>query len=68
MNEFDVSVFIPTLNAENHLRLMTPVLTKALNPSQIFIVDSSSTDETISIAQQYDIKTRSIRRHEFNHS
>jgi rhamnosyltransferase len=67
MNEFDVSVFIPTLNAENHLRLMTPVLTKALNPSQIFIVDSSSTDETISIAQQYDIKTRSIRRHEFNH-
>ncbi len=67
MSEFNVSIFIPTLNAENYLESILTDLNKALNPSQTFIVDSSSTDETINIAKQHNIQFRIIQRHEFNH-
>lgn len=67
MSEFNISVFIPTLNAEDYLESIFSVLTKSLKPFQILIVDSSSSDKTINIAQKYDIQTHSIQRNEFNH-
>jgi rhamnosyltransferase len=67
ISKLNVSVFIPTLNAEDHLDVMLSVLTKVLNPSQIFIVDSSSVDKTIDIAQHHGVQLSSIKRNQFNH-
>lgn len=67
MSRLNVSVFIPTLNAEKYLKLSAPILHKALDISQVLIIDSSSTDETINIARQYNIQLHSIHRNEFNH-
>lgn len=67
MYAHSTSIFIPTLNAEKYLLRLLPLLTKAICPSQIFIVDSSSTDETIAIANDFKVCTHSIQRNEFNH-
>ncbi len=67
MSELNVSVLIPTLNAEKYLRLTLEILTQVLNSSQVLIVDSASTDKTVDIARQYGIRVHSIQRSEFNH-
>jgi rhamnosyltransferase len=67
MDDIKVSIFIPTLNAEHYLKLMLPLLTKALNPACIFIIDSSSSDKTIDIAQEFNVQIFTIQRNEFNH-
>lgn len=63
-----VSVIIPTLQAENHL----PILLQSLNtqnhvPSEIIIVDTCSTDQTQAIAKQHNCKIYTIQRKEFRH-
>lgn len=63
-----ISIIIPTLNAEAHL----PTLIKSLNeqtikPLEIIIIDSKSTDQTISLAKENDCKAILIKRSEFRH-
>jgi rhamnosyltransferase len=62
-----VSIFIPTLNAEKYLLELLPLLTKAISSFQIFIVDSTSTDKTIDIANDHKVQVHTIQRNEFNH-
>jgi rhamnosyltransferase len=63
-----VSIFIPTLNAQAHLKLMLPILTSSeVETSNIIIVDSSSSDKTADICHQFGIQFHSIQRNEFNH-
>lgn len=69
----DVSIIIPTLNAEKYLgRLLTAIESQSLPPTEILIVDSSSTDATPLIVQSASIRNSSIRfvsiaREEFGH-
>jgi rhamnosyltransferase len=67
MNPCSASIIIPTLNAEKYLEAMLPSLIKSISPSKIFIIDSSSTDKTINIVHEYNLRFHLIQRHEFNH-
>lgn len=63
----NIGVLIPTFQAAKHLsRCLAPLIASPLNP-RILIVDSSSTDETVSIAQSMGVETLTIPQKEFNH-
>ncbi|WP_394542404.1 glycosyltransferase family 2 protein [Priestia aryabhattai] len=68
-----ISVLIPTYNAQRHIQvLLTKLLQQELQSNQeleIIIVDSSSTDNTISIieAEYPSVKYRVIKNNEFDH-
>lgn len=62
-----IGIVIPTLNAAKLLsKCLPPILASSLKP-RILIVDSASTDETLTIAKQFSIETISIERKDFNH-
>jgi rhamnosyltransferase len=67
MHSDSTSIFIPALNAEKYLKQLLPILTKAISSSQIFVIDSSSTDKTVDIAIDYKVQVHSIPRKAFNH-
>lgn len=63
-----VSVVIPTLNAASEIgRLIGALEVQSLKPVEILVVDSSSDDETVSIAREHGAKTHVIPREDFNH-
>ena len=63
------ALIIPTLNAATDIgRLLSAVLAQTLPPSEILIVDSSSEDETVSIASRVPgVRCIVIPRAEFDH-
>lgn len=62
-----IGVAVLTLNAEKHLfRCLSPFLQSSLKP-KILVVDSSSTDGTISEAKKLGVEILSIDRNDFNH-
>lgn len=62
-----VGIAILTLNAASTLPYcLTPLLMSPLKP-QILIIDSSSTDDTLTIAKQFGIETKVIEKADFNH-
>jgi rhamnosyltransferase len=62
-----IGIVIPTFQAAKHLPLcLGPLIQSRLKP-RILIIDSSSTDETISIAQAMGVETLTIPQTEFNH-
>jgi len=62
-----IGVFIPTWNAAKHLpHCLPPLLQSPLKP-KILIIDSSSKDNTVAIAQSFGIQTEIIPQKEFNH-
>jgi rhamnosyltransferase len=74
MNEFSteqnlkVSVIIPTLNAEDCLpRLLASLNIQSLQADEIIVIDSSSDDQTIEIAQGEGVRWERIPRELFNH-
>lgn len=63
-----ISVIIPTLEAGASLgQLLSALLAQDMPPSEILVIDSSSTDNTVSIAQRSGARTIVIPRHDFNH-
>jgi rhamnosyltransferase len=62
-----VSVIIPTLNAETRLNLLISSLNVQTIECQIIIVDSSSSDNTASIAESRKLKLVTISNIAFNH-
>ena len=65
----NISVVIPTLNAEKELdNLLTKLETQTHPPDEILVIDSSSEDNTITIAKKHS-KTRihTISQNQFNH-
>lgn len=59
---------IPTLNAGNHLKaLLSAIRQQTLPPDNSLIIDSGSTDETVSIASEAGAAVHAIPRTEFNH-
>jgi rhamnosyltransferase len=63
-----VTVVIPTYNASRHLDAQLKVLgTQSLKDLDILIIDSSSSDETMSIANRHGVETVVIPKQEFDH-
>ncbi len=63
----DVAVIIPTLNGGQDLEQVLPRLTKAVDPSQIWIIDSGSKDKTVELSKQHRVNIYPIERGSFNH-
>jgi rhamnosyltransferase len=63
-----VSVIIPTLNAGPSIgTLVSTLRSQDFAPSEIIVIDSSSADNTVSVAEESGAKTIVIPRHAFNH-
>ena len=61
------SVIIRAFNEEKHIgRLLSGILQQTVRPAEIVLVDSGSTDATLSIAAQYPVRVVSIRPDEFS--
>jgi rhamnosyltransferase len=64
---FDIAVLIPTLNGERYLQQVLPQLVDAVDPSQVWIIDSASRDKTVELCKQYHVNIYPIERRKFNH-
>jgi rhamnosyltransferase len=63
----DISVVIPTYNADSYLpRLLTSLQEQTVN-FELIIIDSSSTDQTLTIAKEYTEKIITIPKETFDH-
>ena len=63
-----ISLIIPTLNAGSQMEtLLSGVSTQDMKPYETIVIDSSSGDATVDIAQRFGAKTIVIPRQTFNH-
>ncbi len=62
-----VSVIILTLNPGERLRSLFEALLPQTVPLELIVVDSSSTDSTLSIAEAYGAKVATVQRSDFDH-
>jgi len=62
-----VHVIVPTLNAAADWPQFAAALTACIEPRQVLIIDSDSTDGTRSLALSSGFQVCSIRRSDFNH-
>ena len=63
-----VSIIIPTLNASKYLPdLLSRLNDQTVTEKEILIIDSSSTDNTVEIAEKFKASVTVIPRKEFNH-
>jgi len=63
-----VSAIIPTLNAGSSIGALCFALSEqTFRPYEIIVIDSSSSDDTRSIAEHWGAKAISISRRDFNH-
>jgi len=61
------SIVIRAFNEERHIgRLLSGVLQQTLTPAEIVLVDSGSTDATLSIAARFPVRTVSVGPEEFS--
>lgn len=65
----DVSVIIPTLNAEHEIEVLLAALERqSLRPMEILVVDSASDDDTVPLVKMHEgIRLLQIERCDFNH-
>jgi len=62
-----LKVIVPTLNAAKDWSLFAPALLACVQPEQVLIVDSESTDQTVNLARMAGFQVHSVARAEFNH-
>ncbi len=63
-----VSIIIPTLNAAHYLpELLTRLNEQTVKDNEIIIIDSSSSDNTVEIAESFSANVIIIPQKEFNH-
>ncbi len=63
-----ISLILPTLNAGRSLEnLLSLLSSQDTRPSEIIIIDSSSEDNTVAVAERFGAKTIVIPRKAFNH-
>lgn len=63
-----VSIIVPTYNAGKEFEnLALMIKTQTANIRQVLVIDSSSTDETVNIAQKYGFAVEIIKKSEFGH-
>ena len=67
--DYKISVVIRTYNEEKHIGEVLKSLNKqTYSKFEVIILDSQSTDNTIKIAQNYDVRIEQIEKKEFNYS
>ncbi len=63
----EYSVIIRCFNEEKHIaRLLSGILEQTLRPKEIIVVDSGSTDATLSIVSHFPVKVLKISKEEFS--
>ncbi|OLF52027.1 glycosyltransferase family 2 protein [Pseudomonas chlororaphis] len=63
-----VALIIPARNAGPHLdRLLAALAAQTLQPDSVLVVDSSSTDDTVSRFRQFGARVEVIAANQFNH-
>lgn len=63
-----ISVIIPTYNAERYLaNLLVKLKEQSIKNYEIIIIDSTSQDNTLEIAESFKIKLLSIEKEKFDH-
>jgi rhamnosyltransferase len=63
-----VSILIPTYNAGPAFTTLLDILSRQqLRLFEVVVVDSSSTDNTVSVAKSYGVRTQVIPKREFDH-
>lgn len=63
-----VSVIVPTLDGEKHLReLLASLSIQTVAPQEILVIDSSSNDGSRGVADSYGAEVHQISRGEFDH-
>lgn len=64
--DYKISVVIRTYNEEKHIGEVLKSLNKQTYSNfEVIILDSQSTDNTIKIAQNYDVRIEQIEKKEF---
>ena len=65
----DISIIIPTLNAEHEIEALLIALDcQSIQPNEILVVDSASEDKTIELVQKHKrVRLLEIDRQDFNH-
>jgi len=67
MNTYKVSIVIRCYNEEQHIgRLLSGIMKQTIQDIETIVVDSGSTDATVSIASRYPVKFLSIKPDEFS--
>lgn len=62
------TVIIPTYNAEAFIKpLLKSLLAQEIDGLEILVIDSSSTDDTVSICREFGIRPHVIPKSEFDH-
>ena len=61
------SIIIPTYNAEQQIHCLCEALRSQTASSEILVVDSSSSDKTVEIAESCDAKVFIVRTEDFDH-
>jgi rhamnosyltransferase len=62
-----IRVIVPTLNAARYWPSFAPALLSCVQPNQVLVIDSSSTDGTAELAREAGFEVINIRRADFNH-
>ena len=63
-----ISIIIPTYNAENYLmKLLNSIQHQSIKNFELIIIDSSSQDNTLTIAKRYTNNVITIPQNEFDH-
>ncbi len=62
-----ISVIIPTLNGAGSIEALLSSLKQQSVETELIIIDSTSTDETVAIAQAWEARIIQIRREDFDH-
>lgn len=65
--DIPITVIIPTLNAASYIRPLLQTLREQTVPCEIIIMDSSSSDNTVSIAESFGVRTVIVQRKDFDH-
>ncbi|MCX5815619.1 MAG: glycosyltransferase [Proteobacteria bacterium] len=62
-----ISVVIPTFNADRYIHKLLASIKSQTIPCEVVVIDSSSTDNTVSISKSFGVKIISIKKEDFNH-
>ncbi len=64
----NISIIIPTYNASKYLPdLLTKLKKQTVKPGEIIVIDSSSQDDTVSLAESFGAETIIIPKEQFDH-
>lgn len=67
--QYKISVVIRTYNEEKHIREVLDILSKQTYKNyEIILIDSESTDNTVNIAKEYDVRIVPILKKDFDYS